>query len=391
MVLKDQIKICFGLHDRDGSYTCNVGIVMQSIMDHTKHDVEFYVLVDDSVSDENRALLYETAVDGGAALHIVPVDASQFNSLNTGKFTVGTLYRLSIPQLLPDLSKVIYLDADLVVAADIYELWTTDIQDYAFAAAPDDGWPQDSAVVKMSLVPVDRYVNTGVLVINLDMLRKDGSFTAKCVDFLQEAPHASLFDQDAINALYWKQIKLVDQKWNRFTIYNKNVETAIYHYAASAVNLYRPKACDDLLVETVLRTPWGFDFLKPKYHHTMNTLTDKCTQMQALIKKLSDSDVRFAYYGRESWPMRSVMEFLPPRESDFFLQDSAKKNPTFRNLPVRTMDDLKEMDPKKLLILAEPTDGYQKDWDTFEQLGFRNGRDYFCVARLVDRDHGGYI
>ena len=48
--------------------------------------------------------------------------------------TISTMDRLYIPELLPGLDKVIYLDIDLIVQGDIGELYDTNLSQTAIAA-----------------------------------------------------------------------------------------------------------------------------------------------------------------------------------------------------------------------------------------------------------------
>ena len=49
------------------------------------------------------------------------------------------MFRCSLPELLPNLNRIIYLDADLFVNRDIKELWDVDICEYCLAGVADEG------------------------------------------------------------------------------------------------------------------------------------------------------------------------------------------------------------------------------------------------------------
>lgn len=53
------------------------------------------------------------------------------------RFTIGAMFRLMLPEVLPNLNKIIYLDADIFVNTDIKELWDIDMTNYYFAGVPD--------------------------------------------------------------------------------------------------------------------------------------------------------------------------------------------------------------------------------------------------------------
>ena len=52
-------------------------------------------------------------------------------------FSVETFFRLLIPELMPDYEKALYLDCDLIIKADVAELFDTDNQECYIAGVPD--------------------------------------------------------------------------------------------------------------------------------------------------------------------------------------------------------------------------------------------------------------
>ena len=116
--------------------------------------------------------------------------------------TPAAYYRLFLPDLLPpDLKKVIYLDCDLVVQADLSQLWEEKIEDY-YILAVKSMWAGRDA----------QHFNSGVLVINLEQWRRD-ELSRKAIEFLQKSNY-SYFDQEVLNAICINQWKELDPRWN---------------------------------------------------------------------------------------------------------------------------------------------------------------------------------
>ena len=84
----------------------------------------------------------------------------------TSKYTPYSFLRLLLPEL--DLhGKLIYLDSDIMCCSDLSELWNVDVSDYEFAAVRDH----------MGQFFFGRnYVNSGVLLLNLEEIRRTGLF-----------------------------------------------------------------------------------------------------------------------------------------------------------------------------------------------------------------------
>ena len=146
---------------------------------------------------------------------------------------------LLIPVLVPDLPRVIYLDADLLVMRDIRELWAVDTAGHLLSAVPEYNdqllsdrltlsWPLRLGV---SLCLRDRMqfqagrnwttFNSGVVVFELDLIRRQQPDLAQCL--LKEAralmaAHDGLpvffLDQDIISKHLHNRINLLPDEWN---------------------------------------------------------------------------------------------------------------------------------------------------------------------------------
>ena len=131
------------------------------------------------------------------------------NSKNIfGFYTPYTLLRLfcdKVPEL-PD--KLLYMDADTVAMKDIGELFDIDVEGYEFAASID-------YIGKFFLGP--RYLNAGVMLINIPESKKTGVFEKARV--LCTVKKLYFPDQDALNrkAKKKKRIKSIynSQRWLR--------------------------------------------------------------------------------------------------------------------------------------------------------------------------------
>ena len=131
--------------------------------------------------------------------------------------TIGTLYRLFIPELMPNIKEVIYLDCDIVVNLDINELWSIDVDDYCLAAVHTPGFEHFNETVRDWLNGCNNktYVNAGVMIMNLDMIRQRGNLFKDSMIWIKKRVHLMNFsDQDVLNGLFCGSIKLIDTKFN---------------------------------------------------------------------------------------------------------------------------------------------------------------------------------
>jgi lipopolysaccharide biosynthesis glycosyltransferase len=134
--------------------------------------------------------------------------------------SIETCYRLLIPALRPELGKAIYLDADIVVRHDLAELWRMDIGD-CYAGVVEDMLHKVKIENYDAIFPTRRYFNAGVLLLNLEKIRRDIPF-ARFVAI--ESRHRAALrhqDQDVLNIAFGGNVKYLPLKWNvNFLFFN---------------------------------------------------------------------------------------------------------------------------------------------------------------------------
>ena len=167
---------------------------------------------------------------------------------NVYHFSIVTYYRLFISSLFPQYEKIIYLDCDLVVLGDISKLYNTPIGDNILGAAPEQ-YVQNTTEFRHYAesalgVDPDKYVNAGVLVINLKEFRNN-SIENKFIELITEYDFDLLDpDQAYLNYLCRNKIYMLPNGWNKEPMSLKcDGEKNIVHYA-----LYKkPWQYDDVI------------------------------------------------------------------------------------------------------------------------------------------------
>lgn len=147
---------------------------------------------------------------------------NQYKLYEKQHITVETYYRLVIPELLYNFSKVLYLDGDIIIKHDVSELYQTDINDYFVAGAVDianaglingfDKEARDYCDKKLKLKDPYMQFNAGVLLINVAELRKKYS-TKFLLEFAEKGEYRYQ-DQDVLNILCEGKIKWLSPEWN---------------------------------------------------------------------------------------------------------------------------------------------------------------------------------
>lgn len=148
--------------------------------------------------------------------------------------TAATYLRHQLPEVLSDLRKVIYLDSDTIINADLAPLFDTDISRVLLAAVPDFAqllgsleWHDYRAVYEGEVYTFRNYIekvleiddlasfpyfNAGVLLMNLDEWRKR-RLGESVMNFV--ARHTLKFpDQDSLNRHVGGNFIRLDARWN---------------------------------------------------------------------------------------------------------------------------------------------------------------------------------
>ena len=127
-------------------------------------------------------------------------------------------YRFFIPRLFPMYSKCVYIDSDTILRGDVGELFDTELGDNAMAAMVDPkvtSVPEFREYVDKAVgVSHDGYTNSGVLVMNMKMLRKM-HYLSRLVELIDKYD-ADLVapDQDYMNVILKGKILHLDPVWN---------------------------------------------------------------------------------------------------------------------------------------------------------------------------------
>lgn len=396
---EDIIHIGFGLHDKDGHYSVWVGTVMQSILEHTDSRICFHILHDETLSSDNKYKLEKVAYNGSSIAEFHKIDENDFSVVKNqmSRFTIGAMFRCSLPKLLPDLNRIIYLDADLFVNRDIKELWDVDVREYCLAGVVDEGvdihnYPR--ILNKYPEIKKESYVNSGVLYMNLKKLREFGGLKKLVLDFLIENPEAGLPDQDALNVLFHDKVLYLDDSWNQFVFIHRkdNVEKldkAIFHYAGTLLMLYSHSQIDLEYFRTICRTPWIDYEMNHQFEQCFGRMNDRVYQYQNMLQLLSNPDIKHIFYGEENELLKTLYNRIHLKGGDYRVLEHAQ-NMGSDILPCKDLSVLKDEKGSIIIFVSWKSDNYMSI-QNIERMGFKNGDDFFVVERFFSVFDGGFM
>lgn len=211
----DNINVCFST-DNNYAQHCAVAITSLLLNTKTNKNIDIYILNDGSLSRKNRYKISSlSSFKSGTQITFLDVNKSLFKDfpiLTETHFTEAIYYRYIIPNLLNNLSKVIYLDSDIIFKADINDLYIYNLQNNYIAAVQDIIGRENQK--RLELNSGKYYCNSGILLMNLDSLREN-NIPEKLQDWtIANKDSVKWPDQDAINVVLEDKILYLGLAWN---------------------------------------------------------------------------------------------------------------------------------------------------------------------------------
>lgn len=211
-------------------------------------------------------------------------------------------YRVLLPDLLPQLDRVLYLDADILAISSLKNLWDTLLHQQWVAAVDNVLEPHlRERPHQLGLAHENDYFNSGVLLFNLAQMRADGC-TARILALARNPESHFLWpDQDALNVALSSKRARLHPRWNcqntlffyehgQHTFGQQTVEEAIKN--PGLVHFEGPE----------FTKPWHYLCTHPYQHHYW-----RCrTQTPWPDKKLDGFSLAHAVIRalpRASWPL----------------------------------------------------------------------------------------
>lgn len=243
-------------------YVAKLMVMLKSLFLSNPHQQFFIFIFYANLSKKSRENLNRFFEEEDQQYNFIQVDIKLFDCapILDSDMSKEAYFKLLIPEQLPEsIERVLYLDVDIIVNGDINLLYRIDLGEKSFAAVRDFNMDRDR-VYKLVLMEENyTYFNSGVLLFDLKKFRKVYSLK-KALEYIQKNGHKFRFhDQEVLNALFHKHVKIIDEKFNFVTLYkdrwdpilyrfrDKLNEIIIIHYAAGNNKPWKPEYCGKFL------------------------------------------------------------------------------------------------------------------------------------------------
>lgn len=227
----------------DDSYAKFVAVSIKSLIMNANNNYNYDInVIYENLSEENAKKLKSLEKDN---VKIILTEMNQNLSMITDKlgnrlreytFTLTIFFRLFIPVMFPKYDKCIYIDADTVIPGDISRLYNEDLGNNYLGCIVDKSTIDNEILAsyfeEVVGIPRDKYINSGVLLMNSKKLR-ELKIDEKFLDlYIKYGFDVIAPDQDYINSMCYGHIKYLSDIYDAMpNPNNKEVEKpVIIHY-----------------------------------------------------------------------------------------------------------------------------------------------------------------
>ena len=392
------VHVCYGLYDKDGRYSKFVGTSMASIFENTSTNVIVHIFHDNTLTADNHDKFNEIAKKYNQQVKFYNVEVLAADRINNikkslphllmSRYSIATIYRLLIPEILDNINKIIYLDADIIVNLDIDKLWSVDIKDYPLAAVPEVSvcinWSKDESkyLLKNNLVSDKDYFNAGVLILNIEYFRKNEDEINEGYKFICQHPQCLFFDQDLLNYCFSNKYIKLEPQFQRFTSYERSLHNhcfeAIYHFAGNSLTLEANDEFNHMYLNYFVKTPWcnadTFDHIRNIISEIRNQSKTEMLQMTKIMAgKMRSFFTEFQIVGN----IKNIFEIKPNEE--IFINNTP---PDYQHL----IDNMNENRDKKVFFILVAD--YNSVCKTLLQNNFIENVDFIDATVFFSEKHG---
>ena len=228
----DFLPIVFTCDDAYFKYT---NVVITSILHNQNKNCRYEInILSEFISEKNKKIA-KRQIEKHSNFSIKFVTLKDIDSnrffLNS-YMSISTYYRLYIPQLFSHYERILYLDSDVIVDADVSELARLDFEDTLSicCSSPyiknivleggNEKFPLSYFTDVLKMPDPLQYFNAGVMLYNLKKMNVMG-VSEKLFKALEEINEPLLQDQDILNSVLSNNggVKLISEKYNMIRVF----------------------------------------------------------------------------------------------------------------------------------------------------------------------------
>ena len=180
--------------------------------------VRFHLLHEGDLSAHDRSRLATMVESAGGEIAFHGLTSNRLGTLPSKGDALGgriSWSRVVLPELLHDVERIVYLDADTLVTASLGELWRTPLDGRPLAAVRNVVEPAMRGYIRsIGIADFRDYFNAGVLLMDLAAMREENALDAIMRYVAGRGGTLTWFDQDTLNVVFAGRWLALHPRWN---------------------------------------------------------------------------------------------------------------------------------------------------------------------------------
>lgn len=202
----------------DHNYIMPTGVAISSLIRNSKSSYKIFILTANDVTEEDKIKLHDCINNTGSSIEFINMGEEYSNAFVIRGITISAYYRLSLPQILKNEDKIIYIDVDVIIQQDLKSLYEFDLGNNYLGAVKAYINPEYAKSIDCDPL---FYFNSGVLLMNLKAFRENN--LAKEINSLINNKF-TYQDQDILNLICKNKVLFLPIEYN---VTHSNFELAI--------------------------------------------------------------------------------------------------------------------------------------------------------------------
>lgn len=231
----------------DKNYIGPLSVMLKSYIETNSGVTTDLYIAHSSLGGDEFTYIDEIAKSGDVRIHNMKITERWFSKIPVlERLPEESFYRLLAFHFLPEeLDRCLYLDPDIIIRKPLQSLYDMELENnYIAASSHMRGYRNRFNKRRLSLKKQDRYINSGIMLMNLTAIRRDFSLDGVLSCLGENVQKLLLGDQDMVNILFGRktmflpeEIYNLDERTYRYfsehngwTLDTVTEKTAIIHY-----------------------------------------------------------------------------------------------------------------------------------------------------------------
>jgi lipopolysaccharide biosynthesis glycosyltransferase len=243
----------------------------------TSEPCTFHLIHSPDVGADERRQLSLLAQASSGSVEFIPLPEHDLPSLPEAVAAHGgaiSCARFLLPQMLTNVDRLIYLDADTLTVDSLAPLAALDMQGAPVAAVLNVvEQAMRTRISRLGLKNPHRYLNSGVLLMDLRRMRELDSVAALLDCTERQAPHLLWVDQDVLNLVFEDNWLALEPRWN--------VQNSLLYWRSWAEEVFEPSQVEDATRRPAILHFEGPSLAKPWHYLSQHPYTTRYRDMLA--------------------------------------------------------------------------------------------------------------